>query len=360
MRAGHDVHVWAAGTGENARAGTGERGHTILVTRFASRYADLSRKRAVSRLFFHAATDAAPRRDVVREIVTWKPDALLTHNLTGCGMGTPRAIQRHGVRWTHTLHDIQLTDPSGQETVEASRTWRRRMIRWAASRHRQLFFGLPDVVVSPTRWLLDWHRRQGFFLHATTVVIPNPIDVSTPRERTLTVPSTIAYVGRLSMEKGFGTVIQMIPQLPTSLVGKIVIVSGGPMMKEAERIRDARVDVRGAVSFEDAHRAISAADLLIAPSRILENQQTVLLQAMSEGTPAVATDTGGTKETLEGTGCPVVPPGDATALAEAITRLLSDPDAWHAASRAMRHCAERHDPARYVSELTVVMAQDRT
>ena len=130
-------------------------------------------------------------------------------------------------------------------------------------------------------------------------------------------------------------------------------------MQRAEHVQDARVILRGALSFEDARKAITEADILIAPSQILENQQTVILEAMAEGTPVVATDTGGTRETLEGTGCPVIslnpklPASQAAeALALAVTGLLSHPDEWTRMSEAMRaHAETKHGRERYFEEL---------
>lgn len=80
------------------------RGHEVKVF---LKNADLYQRSAFNRLLFHVQ-DLWPRRSLVQEISTWKPDVLLTHNLTGCGFATPRLIQRRGIRWIHFLHDVQL------------------------------------------------------------------------------------------------------------------------------------------------------------------------------------------------------------------------------------------------------------
>ena len=359
---GHEVKVWAVGAAVGGRgSGVGIRPSTtdprqpMPIVRFPSRFSDFSHMTFVSRFFFHLLVDAFARKDVVTDVMTWKPDILLTHNLVGCGMGTARAIQKRGVTWAHTLHDIQLTDTFGQETVAWSATRIARIHRTLCSAHRRIFFGSPDVVVSPTKWLMNWHLAHGFFKNAKTAVIPNPIEIGAPRERHLNMPATIVYVGRLTRDKGFDVFLDAIKRLPVSLVGRIVAIGRGGLMANAERLHDRRLGMRGAVSFEDAHRAIANADLLVAPSQILENQQTVLLQAMAEGTPAVATDVGGTRETLAGTGCPVVPSGDAMALKQAITELLSSQEQWQDTSRVMRSHAGRHEREKYLVSLLRIL-----
>jgi glycosyltransferase involved in cell wall biosynthesis len=356
---GHDVRVWAPdkGVGSRGVASGIEQTHrkdferTVVhgmeVFRFPSQLHELKNHAPLSlfRLWFHLIGDAGARKDIVDSITAWKPDVLFTHNLTGCGIGTARAIQSHKVKWIHTLHDVQLTDLKsvGWSQSSFAAAWR---AVW--SFRRKLVFGTPDVLVSPTQWLLDWHIRAGFSAQRTAI-IPNAVEIGPARERTLHRPATIAYVGRLSKEKGFGLFLDVIKDLDRSLVSKIVVVGGGSMMPQAERMYDPRIILRGALSFEDARRIIGEADLLIAPSQILENQQTILLEAMAEGTPVVATDVGGTKETLEGTGCLVASPQH---LSDAAAHLLSNPDEWQRISRTMRARAEeRHDKEKYFDAL---------
>ena len=110
--------------------------------------------------FLRHLEDRKPRKEVVKEILEWQPTLLLTHNLTGCGFGTPSLIQAHGVRWIHVLHDVQLFEPSGQMYSALDITvWQ---LFWGWLRSRSL--GHPHMVISPTAWLLRKHRRRGFFL----------------------------------------------------------------------------------------------------------------------------------------------------------------------------------------------------
>lgn len=55
-----------------------------------------------------------------------------------------------------------------------------------------------------------------------------------------------------------------------------------------------------------------------------------LLEAMAAGLPVVATGVGGSPEVVvDGVTGLLVPPGDAAALADALTRLAQDPDLRH-------------------------------
>jgi glycosyltransferase involved in cell wall biosynthesis len=257
------------------------------------------------------------------------------------------------VKWIHTLHDIQLTDPSGGESLAWSKTSKARIWRGFWSWRRKMEFGAPDALISPTQWLMSWHADAGF-KGKQTVIIPNPIEIMPTRERAPHHPATIVFVGRLSKDKGFDIFLKALARIPDVHVSKALVVGGGDMMATAERGRDHRLMLRGALSFEDARRAIAEADLLIAPSQILENQQTILLEAMAEGTPAIATDVGGTRETLEVTGCPVISINSQQDqdIADAAISILSDSEEWMRHSALMRKQAEEvHAAEKYFDAL---------
>ena len=66
-------------------------------------------------------------------------------------------------------------------------------------------------------------------------------------------------------------------------------------------------------------------DLFLLPSLAGEGCPRVLVEAMSQGTPAIGTDVGSVRYVLgEGARGLVVPPGDASALARAAAAVLSD------------------------------------
>ena len=72
----------------------------------------------------------------------------------------------------------------------------------------------------------------------------------------------------------------------------------------------------------DVTSLLAAADLVVLPSLAFETQGMVAIEAMSCGTPAIASAVGGLPETLVAFPDHLVPPGDSVALARAIDRLV--------------------------------------
>jgi glycosyltransferase involved in cell wall biosynthesis len=67
------------------------------------------------RLLWHLIDLFAPMTNrLVKEFLEEeKPDIVFTHNLKGMGIGIARGIHELSLPWIHTLHDVQLSVPSG-------------------------------------------------------------------------------------------------------------------------------------------------------------------------------------------------------------------------------------------------------
>ncbi len=265
------------------------------------------------RLLAHLA-DLLPQTYIAQEILDWQPNILLTHNLTGCGFGTPSFIQHKGVRWIHILHDVQLFEPSGRlQDAKPITRWQR---VW--SRMRRKAFGQPNLVLSPTTWLLDEHTRRGFFQNIRTEVLPNPAPPVSFALRSPTETPKLLFVGG-TKEKGKALIARLATRHPVKTVFDV------PQETIMNEMREA--------------------DILLFPSQIMENQPTALLEAASVGLPVIASDVGGVRETLNGAGI-LLPKDDETAWIEAI-EFLTDPAQYRDQSTKMYELAKRHEPEAY-------------
>jgi glycosyltransferase involved in cell wall biosynthesis len=84
----------------------------------------------------------------------------------------------------------------------------------------------------------------------------------------------------------------------------------------------------------------SAADIFVFPSRV-ETLGNVVLEAMASGLPVIGADQGGTVENVRhGLNGLLVPAGDADRFADAILKLVDDPDLRGRLARNARAWAE--------------------
>jgi glycosyltransferase involved in cell wall biosynthesis len=134
--------------------------------------------------------------------------------------------------------------------------------------------------------------------------------------------------GRLHRQKGYDLLIQALPMVQKSFSGvKLLILGEGEEEKSLKKLAHS-LEISEKVLFlglrSDVDRLLQCSEIFVLPSR-WEGFPNVLLEAMAAGKPVVATAVGGVRELVvdEVTGI-LVPPQDETALADAITLLLSD------------------------------------
>ncbi|GAA1431230.1 glycosyltransferase family 4 protein [Microlunatus lacustris] len=162
----------------------------------------------------------------------------------------------------------------------------------------------------------------------------------------------VAAVGRLVEKKGFADLLDAVALLadrgrPVELV---VVGSGAEeaaLRAQVDRLGLAgRVRLTGSLPQAEVARVVAGAAVFAAPCVVgadgnRDGLPTVVLEAMALGTPCVATPVTGIPEAVEHevTGL-LVPEHDPAALADALDRLLGDPDLRLGLAKAARDLVE--------------------
>lgn len=161
---------------------------------------------------------------------------------------------------------------------------------------------------------------------------PDPASTEQLREAWGIQPRThlIGTVGRFVPPKGHTYLLDAIVRLQSQFPDvKTLVVGDGALLRPMEEKAQA-LGLSDAVVFtgirRDVPEILALLDVFVLPS-LWEGLPIALLEAMAAGLPVVATRVGGVPEVVEdGVTGLLVPPRDPDALAEAITRLLRDPD----------------------------------
>jgi glycosyltransferase involved in cell wall biosynthesis len=151
----------------------------------------------------------------------------------------------------------------------------------------------------------------------------------------------VTHVGRLVPVKAQDVLVSAASKVLESLPdARFVIIGGGPLHDQlARQIEEAGIqDKFFLLGWRTDIPDVLAASDLFALTSLQEGMPLAILEAMSAGCPVVATEVGGIPEVVrDGITGLLVPPGDADALAEAILKILTDPErAKELAARGQR------------------------
>ncbi|MFH1326171.1 MAG: glycosyltransferase family 4 protein [Candidatus Falkowbacteria bacterium] len=226
---------------------------------------------------------------------------VMTHNLMGVGFLTPRAIKKLGIRHIHTLHDIQLLHPSGLMNVGEEQkvdSIFAKIYQWI---NRKLFAS-PDVIISPSQWLLDEHLKRGFFKDSKKVVLRNPVqslrDCHAPLRFARNDSKFIfLYVGQIEKHKGIDLLIEAFQDLKSEKC-ILKIVGDGKEQGNALFVQN-NIKFLGKKSSEEVQELMQKANCLVVPSLCYENQPTVIFEAQQNNLPVIASNIGGIPEILD-------------------------------------------------------------
>jgi len=203
-------------------------------------------------------------------------------------------------------------------------------------------------------WLLRrWWRRlhgrtavsepardfvSGYF-PADYSVLPNGVDLEhfdaslPPFDEYRDGKTNILFVGRMEKRKGLDYLIRAFGRLKAQDDNLRLLVVGPPSRllgryrKYIRRYGIRDVVFLGRASYEDLPRLYQTADIFCSPATSCESFGIILLEAMAMGKPIVASRNEGYQRVIDdGVEGILVPTRDAPALADALSRLIKDPE----------------------------------
>ena len=276
------------------------------------------------------------------------PGVRVVAALNEFNIGAAKLKRRHGARAY-----VMLTQ---RENLSADVQWRspKRYERAADEIRRN--FGAADAVVSVSQGLTDDLRENFGIDPARLHTIYNPTyreayvrQAQDPVDHPWLVakdqPVVIA-AGRLHFVKGFGDLLDAFAIVRRARPARLIILGEGKE-REALQAKVEQLGLQDCVAMPGRVPTtapwFARSDLFVLSSK-REGLPAVLIEAMSVGTPVVATDCpSGPHEILDGGRlAPLVPVGDTAALAAAMLRVLEHrPDPAPLQARAQEFSLER-------------------
>ena len=113
-------------------------------------------------------------------VVLWilscqKPDVIHTHNIVGLSSSVLWAAKLLRIPVVHTLHDYHLLCPYANLVCPFTRFTickkRPLLCRVFSFSKKVLFDDIPCCVIGPSQWIIDIHRKFGFFMKVPSIFV---------------------------------------------------------------------------------------------------------------------------------------------------------------------------------------------
>jgi glycosyltransferase involved in cell wall biosynthesis len=244
----------------------------------------------------------ARARDVEEALSADPPDVVVVQDL-GAPAYTALRLRRLGLAFERTSF-VVFCHGTRRWVTDVSRKIRVLPGAHAVSVLEKASVELADAVVSPSAYLVDWLRGEGWRLPTATFVIPHvsraaatgerrPAPVE-PAERV----ERIAFFGRLEERKGVGPFVEAVNSLDMDV--DVEFLGRPTPLWPVERIRELLTHER--VAFEtglDQNEALErlrcSGTLAVIPS-FEENSPNVIYECLENAIPFIASDVAGIRE----------------------------------------------------------------
>lgn len=189
-------------------------------------------------------------------------------------------------------------------------------------------------------------------------VVPYGVDLEkfrNPPRKSGTGPLKLLLVGRMTQRKGIQYLIDALDMLDTDDI-ELTVCGWGLDASILARTRSTRIRLMPSASAAEVQEAYRDADLFVLPS-VAEGFAHVLLEAMASGLPILSTTNTAAPDLIEGAEQGfVIPPCNASAIAERLEWALTHRRALVEMSAAARRRAEHFTWARFRTEIAALVA----
>ncbi len=258
-----------------------------------------------------------------------KPDVIITHNIMGIGFLIPLLLRRLKIKHVHVVHDVQLVSPSGLILQGKENAAEHKFFKYLGYiKLMKKLFASPAVVISPSKFLLDFYNKHNFFPKSKKVVLANPTKGLMNIKNINSYSLEVLYLGQINKAKGVLELIKTVKGINIKHIN-LHVVGVGTEFNKAKELgkRDKRIKFHGWLRHGSLVSLLAKADVLIVPSLCYENSPAVISEALSMGMPVVAADIGGAAELItEGKNGWKFPAGDFNKLRQIILGLYKQRD----------------------------------
>lgn len=254
------------------------------------------------------------RKKIRVVLETFKPDVVHLNNINF--QLTPSIIyeiKKHNIPIVQTVHDSQIACPNHRLYIEREgkvcnackngcylNCLKNKCLDNSAMKsliatiesyyyHSRKTYDLVDCYICPSKFMAQTISTGGIKENKITVLHNYCQKAVMPQNK----KDYVIYFGRLSLEKGITTLIEVCKQLPQI---NFIFAGTGNLQSQCKKIKN--INAVGFKSGNELTKLIQEAKLSVCPSQGYENCSMSIIESLSLGTPVIASNMGGNPELI--------------------------------------------------------------
>lgn len=296
------------------------------------------------------------KNEVKKIIEKENPDIIHIHNFGGLSTLIFKEIKKMDIPIIFTAHDHHILCPRSNMLRSNGTLCKNKPLICFLYTYIKKFFldDKIDVVISPSKFLLNKFKENGLFKENKLIKLPNPIKVDlTSKPHKFYEKLEILYVGELIEHKGPDILIKSFKNTNNKRL-RLHIVGRGPLEKELKKLagKDKRIIFHGFLHGKKLMDMYRIANITVVPSILYDNSPMVVYESFMCSTPVIGSKIGGIPELIkDGHNGFLFEPGNVDELTNILNEILENPTTLKRLEKGARESSKKYDIKKHITIL---------
>jgi len=293
---------------------------------------------------------------ITKILKTENPDIVHIHNFKGLSISSFASAKKLNIPIVFTAHDYSLICMRANLLNSSGKICENPAALCKVYNHiqKQLVKNKPDLLVSPSQFVIDKLTSNGLFENVKHKKIPLGIELNRNQkvEKNYS-PVDILYAGNLGEHKGVHILLNAFMQIKNDNIRLHIVGKGDCEEKLKIMVKnDNRIIFHGFLEGKKLSQMYERANLTVVPSIWYDNSPMVIYESFSCRTPVIGSKIGGIPELIEdGFNGYLFEAGNVNELQQLLENLIDSPETLKKLEQGTYESVQRYTMDNHIKQL---------
>ena len=298
-------------------------------------------------------------KKIKKILIDEKPDLVHTIGIRGFSLSLFSAIQKLQIPHVHVILDFGLISRWTLLFTKGKIIQRNSMIDSFYRSLSKKISSHVDAVIAPSKFIMDFHEKMGFFNNSKKYVIPLACDISTKTLPKVENTKEFLCMGRAIEMKGFQIAIKAFEKI-NDKKARLHIIGDGVYLNTLKKMakEDERIIFHGFLWKKNREPIMNRCSFIIVPSIGYETYGLSTLDGMIMGLIPIASNIGGIPEIIkDGQDGFLFKPGNIESLQSKMEDLINEKSDFKTLSKNAIQKASEYNPEKHLKSVLDVYSK---